>query len=150
MNPTEPIKRLKFGFIFLCSKYGFKSHFNSKRDLNPRILFSKFQWVDVAKRLPFFYIKANLFSIFYCFPWWHDSISQRVNQLHGKILLKILILYNVVRLNYEFDSFYFYDSIFRSNSLVVDFLHCNKIFILNAFRLMLLCPCRKAENKIRR
>ena len=35
MNPTEPIKRLKFGFIFLCSKYGFKSLPSSKRDLNP-------------------------------------------------------------------------------------------------------------------
>ena len=35
MNPTEPIKRLKFGFIFLCSKYGFKSQEHSKRDLNP-------------------------------------------------------------------------------------------------------------------
>ena len=36
MNPTEPVKRLKFGFIFLCSKYGFKPQANSKRDLNPR------------------------------------------------------------------------------------------------------------------
>ena len=35
MNPTEPVKRLKFGFIFLCPKYGFKSQANSKRDLNP-------------------------------------------------------------------------------------------------------------------
>ena len=35
MNPTEPVKRLKFGFIFLCSKYGFKSLPSSKRDLNP-------------------------------------------------------------------------------------------------------------------
>ncbi len=35
MNPTEPVKRLKFGFIFLCSKYGFKFLPSSKRDLNP-------------------------------------------------------------------------------------------------------------------
>lgn len=39
MNPTEPVKRLKFGFIFLCSKYGFKSQANSKMDLNPRCYF---------------------------------------------------------------------------------------------------------------
>ena len=75
------------------------------------------------------------------------SISQRENQLHGKILLKTLILKNRVRLDKEFGSFFFYDSIFRSNPLAVDFLHCNRLFILNAFRLMLLCPCRKAENK---
>ena len=54
MNPTEPVKRLKFGFIFLCSKYGFKSQANSNRDLNPRVLLIKFQWVDIAKRLPVF------------------------------------------------------------------------------------------------
>ena len=35
MNPTEPVKRLKFGFIFLCKKYGFESQAHSKRDLNP-------------------------------------------------------------------------------------------------------------------
>ena len=75
------------------------------------------------------------------------SISQRENQLHGKILLKTLILNNRVRLDKEFGSFYFYDSIFRSNPLAVDFLHCNKILIITAFRLMLLCPCQKAKNK---
>lgn len=35
------------------------------------------------------------------------SISQRENQLHGKILLKTLILNNRVRLDKEFGSFYF-------------------------------------------
>ena len=35
MNPTEPVKRLKFGFIFYAKKYGFKSQEYSKRDLNP-------------------------------------------------------------------------------------------------------------------
>lgn len=39
MNPTEPVKRLKFGFIFYAKKYGFKSQANSKRDLNPRYYF---------------------------------------------------------------------------------------------------------------
>ena len=39
MNPTEPVKRLKLGFIFLCSEYEFKSQEHSKRDLNPRYYF---------------------------------------------------------------------------------------------------------------
>ena len=88
---------------------------------------------------------SNLFFI--AFRGGCCSISQRENQLHGKILLKTLILNNRVRLDKEFGSFFFYDSIFRSNPLAVDFLHCNRLFILSAFRLMLLCPCRKAENK---
>ena len=86
-------------------------------------------------------------SFFIAFRGGCCSISQRENQLHGKILLKTLILKNRVRLDKEFGSFFFYDSIFRSNPLAVDFLHRNRIFIFNTFRLMLLCPCRKAENK---
>ena len=35
MNPTEPVKRLKFGFIFYAKNTGFKFLPSSKRDLNP-------------------------------------------------------------------------------------------------------------------
>ena len=63
-----------------------------------------------------------------------------------KLSLKTFILPRV-ELNYEFGSFLFYDSIFRSNPLAVDFLYCNRLFILSAFRLVLLLPCRKANKK---
>lgn len=36
---------------------------------------------------------------------------------------------------------FIYDTIFSQKYLVVDILHCNGIYISNAFRLMLLCPC---------
>jgi hypothetical protein len=51
--------------------------------------------------------KQYLHSFFIAFRGGGCSISQRENQLHGKILLKILILNNRVRLDKEFDSFSF-------------------------------------------
>ena len=57
MNPTEPVKRLKFGFIFLCSKYGFESQANSKRDLNPRYYFLYDLRLSVDLMLNFFYLQ---------------------------------------------------------------------------------------------
>lgn len=54
MNPTEPVKRLKCGFIFLCPKYGFKSQANSKMDLNPRCYFLYDLRLSVDLMLNFF------------------------------------------------------------------------------------------------
>lgn len=42
---------------------------------------------------------------------------------------------------------FIYDTIFSQKYLVVDILHYNIIYISNAFRLTLLCPCRKAKIK---
>ena len=56
-------------------------------------------------QLPSHKLYSHLFFIAFCRGC--CSISQRENQLHGKILLKTLILNNRVRLDKEFGSFYF-------------------------------------------
>lgn len=64
MNPTEPVKRLKFGFIFLCSKYEFKSQELSKRDLNPRYYFLYDLCSGVDKKFDFLCVVFHIFSRF--------------------------------------------------------------------------------------
>ena len=132
LNPQSSV-----GYFLLLSikYYGFKSLAVIERDSNPRTKITIIQWVDSVWRLPVFYIKAYLFPCFIAFRCGDDSISQRENQLHGKILLKTLIFTNRVRLDKEFGSFFIYDSIFRSNPLVVDFLHCNLFVLLPCFGL---------------
>ena len=73
------------------------------------------------------------------------SISQREYQRHEKIALKLFILNNRVKLDYEFGSFLFTVLFFSQNEFVVAIAHCNIIYKSNEFRPVLLCPCRKAK-----
>ena len=83
-------------------------------------------------------MKCVLFSyilhypFLFAFRWGYRRISQRICQRHGKILLKILILKNRVRLDKEFGfSFYFTTLFFVQRFLVVDIFNGNTIFIFN-------------------
>lgn len=65
-------------------------------------------------------MKCVLFSyiihypFLFAFRWGYRRISQRICQRHGKIARKHFIYKDRVRLDNEFGSFLFHDTIFRS------------------------------------
>lgn len=75
------------------------------------------------------------------------SISQRENQLHGKILLKTLILNNRVRLDKEFGSFYFTIVFFAQILWLLIFSIATKRSLRLRFDLCSFAPARRQKNK---
>ena len=75
------------------------------------------------------------------------SISQRENQLHGKILLKILILNNKVRLDKEFGSFYFTIVFFAQILWLLIFSIATKFSLWLRFDLCSIAPARRQKIK---
>ena len=67
------------------------------------------------------------------------SISQREYQQHEKIALKHFILKNWVKPIVSL-ALFIYDTIFSQKYLVVDLLHCNKIYISMRFDLCYFAP----------
>ena len=65
-------------------------------------------------------MKSVLFSyilhypFLFAFRWGYRRISQRICQRHGKIARKHFIYTDRIRLDKEFGSFLFHDTIFRS------------------------------------
>ena len=147
MNPTEPVKRLKLGFIFLCSEYEFKSQANSKRDLNPRYYFLYDLRLSVDLMLNFFYLQLVKFPYFNCLSSVVCITRQREYQLHRENkYLKIECLSKSQARIRVWLFFYFNDTFFRCGfNLFVDILNGNRISTLSAFRLVILLQCRKAK-----
>lgn len=88
-------------------------------------------------------------SIFNCLSSVVCITRQREYQLHreNKYLKIEYLLKSQARIRVWL-FFYFYDTFFRCGfNLFVDILHGNKIYILSAFRLVILLQCRKANKK---
>ena len=137
MNPTEPVKRLKFGFIFLCSNCGFKSQVHSKRDLNPRQYFLYDLRLSVDLMLNFFICSQLNFHISIAFRLWFVSLWQREYQLHRENkYLKIEFLLKSQAHIRVWLFFNFYDTFFRCGfNLSVDILNGDSIYTLIAVTL---------------
>ena len=75
------------------------------------------------------------------------SISQRENQLHGKILLKTLILNNRVRLDKEFGSFYFTIVFFAQILWLLIFSIATEFSLWLRFDLCSFAPARRQKIK---
>lgn len=98
-------------------------------------------------QLPSHKLNSHLFFIAFCRGC--CSISQRENQLHGKILLKTLILNNRVRLDKEFGSFYFTIVFFAQILWLLIFSIATEFSLWLRFDLCSFAPARRQKIKNR-
>lgn len=98
-------------------------------------------------QLPSHKLNSHLFFIAFCRGC--CSISQRKNQLHGKILLKTLILNNRVRLDKEFGSFYFTIVFFAQILWLLIFSIATEFSLWLRFDLCSFAPARRQKIKNR-
>ena len=147
MNPTEPVKRLKFGFIFLYLKYRFKSRVHSKRDLNPQYYSLYDLQLGVDLMLNFFIFRQFNFHISIAFRLWFVSLWQREYQLHREN--KYLKIEYLLKSQAQIRVWLFFISrhYFSLKGLWSLTYSTVTKFSFLMFRLMPSCPCRKAENK---
>ena len=112
--------------LFFYIFFGFKSCKQIKRDSNPA--------PKNAYYKTFWPIRQDRNSLIFALRGGYRRISQRIYQRHGKIALKHFILKNWVKPIVSL-ALFIYDTIFSQKYLVVDLLHCNKIYISMRFDL---------------
>lgn len=111
--------------------------------------------INIISLISFFRRKSNEYKLynrinintpyFIAFCRGCCSISQRENQLHGKILLKTLILNNRVRLDKEFGSFYFTIVFFAQILWLLIFSIATKFTNRMGFDLCSFAPARRQK-----
>ena len=94
----------------ISTKKGLSEHCCIKKRYSDSFYFTKRR--DAMKSVLFSYILH--YPFLFAFRWGYRRISQRICQRHGKIARKHFIYKDRVRLDNEFDSFLFHDTIFRS------------------------------------
>ena len=92
------------------TKKGLSEHCCIKKRYSDSFYFTKRR--DAMKCVLFSYIIH--YPFLFAFRWGYRRISQRICQRHGKIARKHFIYKDRVRLDNEFGSFLFHDTIFRS------------------------------------
>ena len=113
--------------------------------------------INIISLISFFRRKSNEYKLynrinintpyFIAFCRGCCSISQRENQLHGKILLKTLILNNRVRLDKEFGSFYFTIVFFAQILWLLIFSIATKFTNRMGFDLCSFAPAERQKIK---
>lgn len=134
------------------------NHYNNRRHLCLTLLEHAILLeysINIISLISFFRRKSNEYKLynrinintpyFIAFCRGCCSISQRENQLHGKILLKTLILNNRVRLDKEFGSFYFTIVFFAQILWLLIFSIATKFTNRMGFDLCSFAPARRQK-----